>query len=281
MLAAKPDKKDLTIRLAETPEEIEAAQHLRYKVFYEEFAATMSDRKMAAARLDIDDYDEYAHHLIVIDRSDSKKKIVGTYRLLLRENADRYGKFYSSNEFDISPLLSSGMKVLELGRSCVLPEYRSGTVMQMLWQGISEFVTKNNIEVMFGCASLPGTDIANIAKPLSYLYHYHLTGPDFPVRAVKGRYINMNIVPKDDIDPKAVFSDLPPLIKGYLRVGAKIGDGAVIDPDFNTTDVCIIVQTQLMTRRYRAHFERQSLKNAAKTKNVEDIQAWKERNDVL
>ncbi|MGQ0527027.1 MAG: GNAT family N-acetyltransferase [Alphaproteobacteria bacterium] len=280
MLAAKPATQNLTIRLANTPEEIEAAQHLRYKVFYEEFFAT-ADRKMAAERLDIDAYDEYAHHLIVIDHSDNRKKIVGTYRLLLREHAERYGRFYSSNEFDISPLLNSGVKVLELGRSCVLPEYRSGTVMQMLWQGISDFVTKNGIGIMFGCASLPGTNITNIAKPLSYLYHYHLTTPDMPVRAVKGRYINMNIVPKEDIEAKAVFSELPPLIKGYLRVGATIGDGAVVDADFNTTDVCIIVRTERMTRRYRAHFERQSLKNAKKGKNVEDMKSWKERNEVL
>lgn len=215
---------------------------------------------MAATRLDIDDYDTYADHLIVIDENGGPQggKIVGTYRLLQRQNAERYGRFYSSNEFNLAHMLNSGASLLELGRSCVLPEYRTRPVMQLLWQGISDFVTEKGIEIMFGCASLPGTDIQNISRPLSYLHHYHvMEGPLCP-RALKGRYINMNLIPKEDFDPKQAFAELPPLIKGYLRVGAEIGDGAVIDTQFNTTDVCIIVQTHRMTKRYRDHFERKN-----------------------
>jgi putative hemolysin len=249
------DLESVSVRLAQTKHEVEAAQRLRYQVFYEEYAAT-PNKEMAAARLDIDDYDQYADHLIVIDRDSGSEKIVGTYRLLRQEAANKYGKFYSSDEFDISPLLNSGASLLELGRSCVLPEYRTRPVLQLLWQGIADFITENKIELMFGCASLHGTDIKSISQPLSYLHHFHLAPETFRPRALKGRYINMNIIPKEDINPRRVFSELPPLIKGYLRVGSWIGDGAVVDSQFNTTDVCVIMQTSLVTKRYRKHYER-------------------------
>jgi L-ornithine Nalpha-acyltransferase len=251
----QPSIEHITIRLAKNEADIEAAQRLRYQVFYEECAA-IPDKRTAVERLDRDDYDPFADHLIVVDHSDGKERIVGTYRLLLRDAAERCGKFYSSNEYDLSPILSSGASVLELGRSCVLPEYRSRPVLQLLWQGIADYVTENKIDLMFGCASLHSTDIKSIAAPLSYLHHYHLAPELFRARALKGRYINMNIIPKEDLNVKEVFGLLPPLIKGYLRVGATIGDGAVIDHQFNTTDVCIIVQTHQVTKRYRTHYER-------------------------
>ena len=259
MIQPQLNIENISLRLATGPSDIEAAQRLRYQVFYEECRA-VPDFRTAMERLDRDDYDAYADHLIVVDNTGGKEKIVGTYRLLLRENAERCGKFYSSNEYDLTPILNSGLSVLELGRSCVLPEYRSRPILQMLWQGIADYVTENNIDLMFGCASLHSTDIGSIAAPLSYLHHYHLAPNAFRARALKGRYINMNLMPKEDINVRRVFSNLPPLIKGYLRVGATIGDGAVIDQQFNTTDVCIIVQTKLMTKRYRNHFERQMQK---------------------
>lgn len=257
MLPAYEETDIVSVRLATSAQEIEAAQRLRYQVFYEEYAAK-PDQKTAATRLDIDDYDAYADHLIVVENTAhaAASRIVGTYRLLRREAAERYGRFYSSQEFDIAPLLNSGRSLLELGRSCVLPEYRTRPVMQLLWQGIADYVTDNNVEIMFGCASLHGTDIPSISKPLSYLHHFHLASENMRPRALKGRYINMNIIPKDDINPRQAFNDLPPLIKGYLRVGALIGDGAVIDQQFNTTDVCIIMPTDKVTARYRKHYER-------------------------
>lgn len=266
----------ITVRLAESTQEIEAAQRLRYQVFYEEYGAK-PDAEMAASRLDIDEYDAYAHHLIVIDGSNSKDEIVGTYRLLRREAAEEVGQFYSSGEYDITPLLNSGQSLLELGRSCVLAPYRTRPVLQLLWQGIADYITEHDIDLMFGCASLHSTDIKSISKPLSYLHHYHLAPETLRPRAIKGRYINMNIIPQEDINPRRVFAELPPLIKGYLRAGSHIGDGAVIDEQFNTTDVFVVAQTHLLTDRYRKHYERKIQKAlpGGESENVEDIAAYK------
>lgn len=255
MSSRQTDIRDISVRLAKTQGEVQAAQRMRYKVFYEEFAAT-PNTKVAATRLDVDDYDEYADHLIVVDSADGREEIVGTYRLLRQESADRYGQFYSSDEYDLTPLISSGANLLELGRSCVLPEYRTRPVMQLLWQGIADFITDHDIELLFGCASIPSTDIKSVSRPLSYLHHYHLAPEELRPRAIKGRYINLDIVPKEDLNPKEVFNELPPLIKGYLRVGATIGEGAVIDHQFNTTDICVLMQTHMVTKRYRRHYER-------------------------
>jgi putative hemolysin len=143
--------------------------------------------------------------------------------------------------------------------------------MQLLWQGIADYISENSIEIMFGCASLVGTDIKNIAGPLSYLYHYHLAPPALRPRAVRGRYINMNIVPREDLDHRRLFAALPPLIKGYIRLGGCVGDGAVIDSQFNTTDVCIVVQTHLITSRYRRHYERKIQKSFGDFRSLEDV----------
>lgn len=243
------------VRLAQTHGEIEAAQRLRYQVFYEEYAAK-PNKEMAAVRLDIDEYDEFADHLVVVDQSEGKERIVGTYRLLRQEPADRLGKFYSSSEFDIDLLTNGDNSLLELGRSCVLPEFRTRPVLQLLWKGIADYVTGNKIDLMFGCASLHSTDIKSISQPISYLYHYHLAPERLRVRAVKEQYISMNIIPKEELEARKAFSALPPLIKGYVRLGAVIGDGAVIDEQFNTTDVFIIVQAQNVTTKYCKHYER-------------------------
>ena len=246
---------------------------MRYQVFYEEYAAK-PDARMAATKLDVDEYDEFADHLIVIDQSGGSDKIIGTYRLLRQALADKYGKFYSSAEFDLGPLLSADLSLLELGRSCVLPEYRTRPVLQLLWQGIADFITEHQVDLMFGCASLHSTDIKSISQPLSYLHHYHLAPETLRPRAIKGRYINMNIVPKEELDRRKVFSNLPPLIKGYIRLGATIGDGAVIDEQFNTTDVLIIVQTENVTSRYRKHYERKIQKNFRGVDDIKNIPTY-------
>lgn len=244
---------NVAVRLVRDEAELEAAQELRYNVFYKEYGALPSD-EMRALERDFDKYDPYAEHLVVTDIIDDKETIVGTYRLMRQEGADKVGQFYSSDEYDLSPLHDSKLKLLELGRSCVMPQYRARPVIQLLWQGIAEYITANDIDIMFGCASFHNADIDNLAPALSYLHHFHKAPAEICPRAVKGRYINMDLMEKDDLNVKAVFSDLPPLIKGYLRVGASIGDGAVIDPQFNTTDVCIVAQTKLVTDRYRKHY---------------------------
>jgi putative hemolysin len=248
---------DVVVRLAGSRREIEAAQHLRYKVFYEEYGAVPSPEMKAACR-DFDAYDDVADHLVVVDqnKTDPDQRIVGTYRLLQQAAADRIGRFYTSDEYDISPLTGCGTTLLELGRSCVLAEYRTRPVLQMLWEGITNYMLDNNTGLMFGCASLHGTDLTALAEQLSYLHHYHLAPSDLCPRALNGRYVDMNILPKDSIDARAAFSALPPLIKGYIRLGATIGDGAVVDRQFNTTDVCIVLPLSQVSARYRRHYAR-------------------------
>jgi putative hemolysin len=247
----------ISVRLTNSPAEIEAAQRLRYTVFYEEYKA-IADEKTAASRMDVDEYDAVTDHLVVIDESlpPGPTQIVGTYRLLRREIADKFGKFYTSGEYDIAPLLGSGAQLLELGRSCVLPPYRTRPVLQKLWQGIAHYVAEHKIGLMFGCASLHGTDVDALAPQLSYLYHYHLATPELRPRALDSRYVEMNRIKKEDINVKQVFISLPPLIKGYMRLGASVGDGAVIDHQFNTTDVCIVMPTHLVTEKYFKHYQR-------------------------
>jgi putative hemolysin len=247
----------ITVRLASSPSEIEAAQRIRYKVFYEEYKA-VADEKTTATHMDVDDYDAVADHLIVLDESlpPGPSQIVGTYRLLRRAIADKFGEFYTSREYDIAPLLDSGAHLLELGRSCVLPPYRTRPVLQKLWQGIAHYVAEHKIGLMFGCASLHGTDVDALAPQLSYLYHYHLATSELRARALESRYVEMNRIPKDQIDAKKVFTSLPPLVKGYMRLGASVGDGAVIDRQFNTTDVCIVMPTHLVTQKYFKHYQR-------------------------
>lgn len=245
------------VRLTQSDDEIRQAQYLRYNVFYEEYGAIPSDEMKKQGR-DFDEFDDHADHLVVIapDKDTGEERIVGTYRLLREEIAEKFGRFYSGDEYALDKLTNSDLYLLELGRSCVLAEYRTRPIMNMLWQGIAGYITDHKIDLLFGCASFQGTDTDQIAEQLSYLHHFHATPIEICPRAVDERYVPMNVVAKDDINPRRVFASLPPLIKGYLRLGATIGDGAVIDTQFNTIDVCIVVQTSSLTDRYRKHYER-------------------------
>ncbi|HEX3862237.1 MAG TPA: GNAT family N-acyltransferase [Stellaceae bacterium] len=249
----------LQVRLAESAADIEAAQALRYRIFYE----IMGARPLAGMeqqRRDHDGYDKLCDHLLVLDhsRGSGAAAVVGTYRLIRRSAAARFGAFYSEAEYDISRLAAYPGEILELGRSCVDPEYRARPAMQMLWSGIATYVMHYDIALMFGCASLPGTDPAALAAPLSYLYYHHLAPPALRPRAVPARYIDMRRLDPAALDPVRMLAALPPLIKGYLRLGGFVGDGAVIDEQFNTTDVCIVVKTDLVAEKYSRHYERQS-----------------------
>jgi putative hemolysin len=246
---------NLAVRLAETNAEVEASQALRYRVFYEEMGARPDDLT-ARLRRDCDSFDSVCDHLLVIDRG--RGAVVGTYRLLRRAAAARRGRFYSAAEYDISPLLAYPGEILELGRSCVDAGYRTRPTMQLLWRGIAAYVFHHDIAVMFGCASLPGIDPATAALPLSYLYEHHLAPPALRPRALEQRYVGMQLVPPHEIDPARALAELPPLIKGYLRLGGFVGDGAVVDRQFNTTDICVVVKTELVTEKYYRHYERQA-----------------------
>ncbi len=252
----------IVLLLAETQDEIIAAQELRYKVFYEEFGAKPSPA-MAAEKRDFDDYDQYADHLIVVDtsRDIDHGQIVGTYRLFRRDKMPPDLPFYTSHEFDITPLLTSGAKLLELGRSCVLPEYRTKYVMQRLWQGIADYLSTHHIDMMFGCASLQGTSPQALAEQLAYLGYYHEAPHNLcPVANPDGTK-DLVWPDKASLNVRKIFSELPPLIKGYLRVGAYIGKGAYIDHDFNSIDVCIVLPTHKVTSKYLRHYERKIQKD--------------------
>ena len=255
----------LCVRLAETSAEVDAAQALRYRVFYETMGA-QPQPGMARLRRDGDPFDAICDHLLVLDhsRGDGTEAIVGTYRLIRREAAARCGRFYSAAEYDIAKLISYRGEILELGRSCVDVGYRTRPVMSLLWSGIAAYVFHYDIALMFGCASLPGVDPDALAAPLSYLHYRHLAPPRLRPRALEDRYVEMRRLRPDAFDPARVRSGLPPLIKGYLRLGGFVGEGAVIDEQFNTIDVCVVVKTDLVTEKYSRHYERRSKDNWAK-----------------
>jgi putative hemolysin len=249
---------NLGVRVADAPAEIDAVQALRYRVFYQEMGAK-ADSATAASLRDRDDFDAVADHLLVVDHAigDGPEGVVGTYRLIQREAVEKLGRFYSADEYDIAPIMNFPGRILELGRSCVDAAYRSRVAMQLLWRGIAAYVFHYQIDLMFGCASLHGTDPDALAADLTYLYHNHLAPPAVRPRALPHRYVEMRRMSPGKLDPKRVQSQLPPLIKGYLRLGGFVGDGAVIDRQFNTTDVAVVVKTDLVTDKYYRHYERQ------------------------
>lgn len=247
----------IEVRLARSAAEIDAAQRLRYQVFFQEWGAT-TDAACHARGRDSDAFDPLMEHLVVIDhsRSPAQGQVVGNYRLLRRDRVGPGGRFYSSSEFDLTPLLDSGASLLELGRSCVLRDYRNQHVLRLLWEAIAGYVADHGIGLMFGCASLRGTDPRALREQLSYLHHFHLAPLPLRPHAVGPTRIDRDLMPKLAIDPRHARALLEPIIKGYLRVGAGIGEGAYVDRQFNSVDVCIVMPTAHLSRRYRSHFER-------------------------
>lgn len=243
------------VRLAESKAEIEAAQRLRYEVFYLEHGATPTP-EVAASGLDVDPYDYCCDHLLVIDRerSNGVPYVVGTYRLMRKHAALSNGGFYSSQEYDLDNLIKLPHEIVEVGRSCVHADYRRGAVMQLLWRGIAEYLAKNDIKVLFGCASFCGTDPKAYAKALSFLHENHLAPDEYRPRALEHRHVDMGALSEGPVDQREALDQLPPLLKGYIRIGGKVGDGAVIDHEFNTVDVCMVVSTDRLTEKYRRHY---------------------------
>jgi len=250
---------NLGVRIATTPAEIDAALALRYRIFFEEMGAT-PDAAVRRSGRDRDAFDAVADHLLVVDHEigPGPEGVVGTYRLIQQAGAAAIGQFYSASEYDIGAITSFPGQLLELGRSCVDARYRGRAVMQLLWRGIATYVFHYQIDLLFGCASLTGTDPDALATELTYLYGHYLAPPALRPRARPERYVDMRRLDPAAIDPRRANQMLPPLIKGYLRIGAFVGDGAVIDQQFNTTDVAIIVKTDMITDKYFRHYERQS-----------------------
>ena len=252
----------LEVRLAQTAAEVRQAQKLRYQVFYQEGSAIPNPGRLFARR-DIDGYDTICDHLLVLDHAVRERTalnrptVVGTYRLLRQPVAEDCGGFYTSGEFDIGPLIArhNNLQFLELGRSCVLAPYRNKRTVELLWHGIHAYILQNRCDVMFGCASIDGTEPKRLALPLSFLHHYAAAPDPWRAHALPERYVEMNRMSKEVINPKDALRALPPLIKGYLRLGAYIGDGAVVDYEFGTTDVLIVLPVSAIKRRYFDHFD--------------------------
>ena len=243
---------DLELRLLNDGPEIDAAQALRYQVFYDEMGAVPSVA-MAASRRDADRYDAVADHLVVVDvertTDDARPCVVGCYRMLRESVARRHSGLYTAGEFDLAGVRAPYGELMELGRSCVDAEYRTGAVMQLLWRGIADYLDTYQVGLMLGCASLPGTDPDAVAPALSYLHHHHLAPAEIRPRAVPHRRVEGDRLPPERYDSRQVSRHLPPLLKAYLRIGGMIGDGAVVDEQFNTIDVCLVLPTQAVKQR--------------------------------
>lgn len=253
---------DLEVRLARTRAEVRLAQRLRYQVFYEEMSAVPSGLARFRRR-DEDSYDAWCDHLLVVDTSDSEgrrrdsvPKVVGTYRVLRQAVAERCGGFYTSREYDIAPLMAAkpGLHFMELGRSCVLAPYRNKRTVELLWHGLWTYVREHGVDVMLGCASFEGVDPAEHAMALSFLHQNAAAPREWACAALPGMHVAMDMLASDKIDAKAALKAIPPLIKGYLRLGACVGDGAVIDHQFGTTDVLIILPVARIDPRYFEHY---------------------------
>ncbi len=232
-----------TVQIADMAADIAAAQRLRYQVFVQELGGDgpLVDHK---AGLERDRFDAYAIHLILRDtQRAADDQVVGTYRLITQAAAQMIGQFYCEDEYDLTPLKNSGKRLLELGRSCLHPDYRGGAAMVHLWSALADYVNRKRIEVMFGVASFHGTDTNALAGPLSLLHHRHLAPPDLRVTARGDGAYTMDQMPLDAVDRVAAMRNTPALIKAYLRLGGTVGAGAFIDHAFNTVDVCLILST--------------------------------------
>ena len=252
------DTHAFTLRLARDDADMRAAQRLRYEVFVEELGGSgpMVDH---AARLERDAFDPYFDHLILVDPSidpATERHVGGVYRLMTSQRAAEAGRFYSETEYDLSRLKASGRRLLELGRSCVRASLRGGTAMFHLWNGLADYVLEREIEVLFGVASFHGTDTEALKMPLAYLHHHHLAPETLRARAIGPDVQRMDLVPKDQIDRVAAMAATPALIKSYLRLGGFVGEGAYLDHAFNTTDVCLMMDTAKMSAKHRAFYTR-------------------------
>lgn len=254
---------DLEVRLARTTKDIRRCQRLRFKVFYNEMGAK-ADARGFLSRRDIDAYDRLCDHIMVVDRKGKinrfgqiKPKVIGTYRLLRAEVAEAAGvDFYTSGEYDLSRFLDAhrGQRMLELGRSCVLEPYRNKRTVELLWHGVWSYILHHRIDVMFGCASFEGVNPEALALPLSFLEHHAAGNRNARVRALPGLHVRMDRLAREAVDLKAAMKALPPLIKGYLRLGATFGDGAVVDHQFGTTDVFVMLRVADIDPRYIEHY---------------------------
>lgn len=234
--------------LASCDASLRAAQKLRYDVFVRECGAdgALVDHD---AGLEIDAFDDNCDHLVLYD--DVQDLAVGVYRLIREHHAAALGRFYSESEYDLSALRQSGRRLLELGRSCLHPDYRGGEAMFHLWSALARYVAEHEIALLFGVASFPGASVSRHAQALSLLHHRYLAPASIRPRAITAQARAMDTVgPDAPQDRLAAMRETPALIKAYLRLGGRVGDGAFLDTQFNTTDVCMVLDTEQLNDRH-------------------------------
>jgi L-ornithine Nalpha-acyltransferase len=259
----RKEEPGLALRLAAGPDDLAGAQRLRYLVFVVEMGGNgpLVDH---AARLERDEFDAVFDHLLLVDPQidpASHDHVVAAYRLLPGDRVGS-GRFYSEAEYDLAPLRAGGRRLLELGRSCVHPAYRGGTAMLLLWNGLADYVLERDIAVLFGVASFPGTQVQAHAQALTWLHHHHLAPPGLRVTARPAQRQDMALVATAQLDRVAAMAATPALIKAYLRLGGYVGDGAWLDHAFNTTDVCLVMDTARMSEKHRAFYLRKQGRGA-------------------
>ncbi len=248
---------NLFLKIAESEAEIQAAQRLRYDVFYREMGA-VSVRDMARLERDYDEYDPVCEHLLLIDKNVSgDKNVIGTYRMLRQKTVESANiPFYTETEFDLTRLRAQNSNIMEISRSCIHPSYRGKHAINLLWRGIAAYVFGYNVDYLIGVPSFHGTDLHHEERNLGYLRTFHTAPEDIRPRTLEPHYVPLPEIPSDRFDRKHDFMQLPPLIKGYLRVGAVIGDGAFIDRQFNCIDVCMVMPIKGVADRYLRHYTR-------------------------
>jgi len=250
--------RDFEVRLTRTKEERRQVRALRYTVFVEEEGASATEEQKQLHE-EYDSYDRFAEYLAVFHQG----RVVGTYRIINRDAAEKMGGFYTESEFNISKIKNSGANIAEMSRACVDPAYRENAlVMRLLWVGLGEYIVRNKIGIVFGVASWAGTNPAMSAQAISYLYYNHLS--PLSLRAtvdatklaegVNPKLTKMNILPEVFVDEAEARRQMTPLVKGYLRINATFGRGVFIDKPFNSYDVFVMLRTKDMDSVYKKRF---------------------------
>ena len=249
------ESENYSIKLAETKSELKQAQALRYSVFYKEKKAKPTFTKKII-KLDYDKIDKYADHLIVLDKKNTKNKIVGTYRLIRGDVAKLFGGYYSSSEFNLINITNNykDKHILELGRSCVHQDYRNGSIMNLLWKAIAEYVKLYDIKILLGCASFSGIEPTKYSDELSYLRQNFCLPEHLSVESFDKNIYPIYKLKENNSNKLRIFAKLPPLLKGYLRVGGKVSHNFYVDHNFNTIDLCVVVNTSDIDEKYRKKY---------------------------
>lgn len=253
----------LSTRLAKNENEVGEAQRIRHRVFCEEHGAQSAESGLNSG-LERDAHDELCDHLLVLEAGDDEK-IIGTQRFFLSHPGSKRCRFYSQNEFDVVSLANrhNDLTFMELGRSCILPDYRSKRTMELMWQGTWAYAVQNKVDVMIGCASFHARSVDEISNQLSFLSQVACTDDAWHVDASSGNVCQIEALDLSSDECRQALRKLPPLVKGYLRLGAMFSTQAVLDPEFGTIDVLVVLPIERISERYLKYYGEDASKHRA------------------